>query len=149
MYFSLLWYMGLFLPSFRTWHFPLLSFQRFLLAHLCALSRRLWMAACSSAVSAPLPRFLPSANSLRMRSVLSSRSLMEKFKCGHQYWPAECTTGLKSPVRFHVGGYKPLNSPTQPTSSLLHCLFYTVHTWAVHLWECYGGQCWKSCQIQS
>lgn len=55
-----------------------------------------------------------------------------------------CTSGLKSPVRFHVSGHKPLISTARPTSTL----FYTVHTWAVHLWECYGGQCWKSCQIQ-
>lgn len=79
------------------------------------------MAAHSSAVSAPPSRFLSSANSLRMHSVLSSRSLLEKFKCGPQYRPVECTTGLKSPVRFHVSGYKPLNSPAQPASSLLHC----------------------------
>lgn len=103
--------------------------QEVLVAHLCDLSGQLWMAASRLLLSAPPPRFLSSANLQRVHSVLSSRSLMEKLKCGLQYWPLECTTGLKSPVRFHVHGYKPLISTARPTSSL----FYTVHTWAVRL----------------
>lgn len=98
------------------------------------------MAACSSAVSASPPRFLLSANSLRVHAVLSSRSLMEKFKCGHQYRPVECTTGLKYPVRFHVSDYKPQNSPVQPTyQSAALSVLHSAHLSRSSVGM--GGQC--------
>jgi len=73
------WSMGLFLPRGRTLHLPLWNFTGFLCAQLSSLSRSRWMAAQLSGVSATPPSFVSSANSLRVHSVPSSRSLMSQW----------------------------------------------------------------------
>lgn len=63
------WHLGLFLSRGRTWHFPLLSFMRFLPAHFSSLSRSLWMTAQTSGETDSPPSFVSSANLLRVHSV--------------------------------------------------------------------------------
>ena len=76
---SLYWCMGLFLPSCRTLHLPLLNLIRFLSAQLSSLSRSRWMAAQPAGVSTTPPSFVSSTNLLRVHSNSSSRSLMKKL----------------------------------------------------------------------
>lgn len=60
----------------RTWHFPLLNFMKFLLAHFSSLLRSLWMAAQPPGVLLTSSSILFSENLLRAQSVPSSWSLM-------------------------------------------------------------------------
>jgi len=91
-------YMRLCLPRCRTLHLPLLNFIRLFSTHLSSLSRSCWMAAQPSGVSATHPTFVSSANLLRVRFILSSRSLMSKLnKTGPSTdpWGTPLVTGLQ------------------------------------------------------
>ena len=95
---SLYWCMGLFLPRCRTLHLPLLIFIRFLPTQLSSLSRSCWMAAQPSGVSTTPPSFVSSANLLRVCSVPSSRTSMNKRnKTGPRTepWGTPLATGLR------------------------------------------------------
>lgn len=74
---SMDWYLGLFLPSYRIWHFSFLNFRRFLSAHFSSLLRSSSMAAQLSNISTTSPSFMSSANLLRLRSAPLSRPLMK------------------------------------------------------------------------
>ena len=76
---SLYWCMGLFLPTCRTLHLPLLNLIRFQSAELSSLSRSRWTTAQPSGVSTTPPSLVSSANLLRVHSSSSSRSLMKKL----------------------------------------------------------------------
>lgn len=74
------WYMELFLPRCRIWHFSLMNFMRLMSAHFSSLSWSLWVAAQSCGVSATPPIVVSSANFQRVHFAPSVRSLMKKLK---------------------------------------------------------------------
>ena len=118
---SLYWCIGLFLPKFRTLHLPLLNLMRFFSAQLSSVCRSHWMAAQPSGVPAPPPSFVSLANLLRVHSVPSSRSVMNKLNNtgpSTDPWGPPLATGLQLDS---AAGHNPLSSAIQPVLNPPHC----------------------------
>lgn len=118
------WYMELFLPRCRIWHFSLMNFMRLMSAHFSSLSWSLWVAAQSCGVSATPPIVVSSANFQRVHFAPSVRSLMKKLK--------RTGSTIDSVSGVHPGSWwkgwlhdthhLPLGLATHPIFSSPHCL---------------------------
>lgn len=125
-----------FLPGCRTWHFPLLNFMRLMLVHFSSVAGSLW-----SGVSTTPPGFVSPANSLRVQSDPSSRSLMEVFTRLDEYqrWSTLPVEWLEAVLHTTNGNFLNLAVPaTFQSTSLSICLVYSS---SVHQQGFYGIQC--------
>lgn len=99
--------------------------MRFLTTQLSSLSRSLWMAAQPSGISAPPPSFVSSPIFLRVHSIPSSRSLMNKSnKTGPSTDPWGTLLALlayRRLSRLCTANHNPLSSAIQPVLNSPHC----------------------------
>jgi len=131
--------MELFLPRYRTLHFPLLNLMSFFSGNFSSLSRTLWMAAQPCGVLFTPLWFASSWNLLRVQYAPSSKPLMKILNSSgpsiflgvHCWWQSSTWNSCHWSQIFG--------------SSASFSLPDSIHLTHLALWGCYGRQHQKPC----